>query len=120
LSLEALPEPTISPVFWLDIWASLKPDLKWVVNFLKHLHKGEHLKRVVVTGLGIVSSIGNDTSAVLSSLKNHTSGIVFSEKLKEFNLRSQVIGDINIDISQYLTKKQLRFLSPRFKCPPFV
>jgi hypothetical protein len=66
LSLEALPEPTISPVFWLDIWASLKPEfatawliflyfyrhkgLKWVVNFLKHLHKGEHLKRVVVTG----------------------------------------------------------------------
>lgn len=86
--------------------------LKWVVNFLKHLHKGGHLKRVVITGLGIVSSIGNDTSAVLSSLKNHTSGIVFSEKLKEFNLRSQVIGDINIDISQYLTKKQLRFLSP--------
>jgi 3-oxoacyl-(acyl-carrier-protein) synthase len=42
---------------------------------------------VVITGLGIVSSIGNDTSAVLSSLKNHTSGIVFSEKLKEFNLR---------------------------------
>jgi hypothetical protein len=41
---------------------------------------------------------------VLSSLKNLTSGIVFSEKLKELNLRSQVIGDINIDISQYLTK----------------
>ncbi len=76
------------------------------------MHKGRHLKRVVITGLGIVSSIGNDTSAVLSSLKNHTSGIVFSEKLKELNLRSQVIGDINIDISQYLTKKQRRFLSP--------
>jgi 3-oxoacyl-(acyl-carrier-protein) synthase len=40
------------------------------------------LKRVVITGLGIVSSIGNDTSAVLSSLKNHTSGLDIWASLK--------------------------------------
>jgi 3-oxoacyl-[acyl-carrier-protein] synthase-1 len=70
------------------------------------------LERVAITGLGIVSSIGNDTKTALSSLKNHTSGIVFSKQLKELNLRSQVIGNIEIDLSQHLTKKQRRFLSP--------
>jgi 3-oxoacyl-[acyl-carrier-protein] synthase-1 len=62
--------------------------------------------------MGIVSSIGNDINAVLSSLKNCTSGITPSEELKELNLRSQVIGNIDIDVNQYLTKKQRRFLSP--------
>jgi 3-oxoacyl-[acyl-carrier-protein] synthase-1 len=62
--------------------------------------------------MGIVSSIGNDTNAILSALKNQTSGIAFSEEFKELNLRSQVIGNIDIDVSQYLTKKQRRFLSP--------
>ncbi len=70
------------------------------------------LERVAITGMGIVSSIGNDINAVLSSLKNCTSGITPSEELKELNLRSQVIGNIDIDVNQYLTKKQRRFLSP--------
>jgi 3-oxoacyl-[acyl-carrier-protein] synthase-1 len=70
------------------------------------------LELVAITGMGIVSSIGNDINAVLSSLKNCTSGITPSEELKELNLRSQVIGNIDIDVNQYLTKKQRRFLSP--------
>jgi 3-oxoacyl-[acyl-carrier-protein] synthase-1 len=71
------------------------------------------LERVAITGMGIVSSIGNDINAVLSSLKNCTSGITPSEELKELNLRSQVIGNIDIDVNQYLTKKQRPFVKTK-------
>lgn len=70
------------------------------------------MNRVAITGMGIVSSIDNNMESVLSSLKNQKSGIIFSDELKELNLRSQVIGNVDIDAAQYLTRKQLRFLSP--------
>ena len=52
------------------------------------------MRRVVVTGLGIVSCIGNNKIEVLDSLLNTKSGIVFSEDHKKYNFRSQVIGTI--------------------------
>ena len=57
------------------------------------------MRRVVVTGIGIVSCIGNNKTEVLDSLLKTKSGIVFSEEHKKYNFRSQVIGTIkNLDI----------------------
>lgn len=68
------------------------------------------MKRVVVTGLGIVSCIGNDTSSVLESLKTGTSGIRFREDYKEKGFRSHIAGTIDIDFKEHIDRKQLRFM----------
>ena len=70
------------------------------------------MKRVVVTGMGIVSSLGNDKSEVLESLKKTKSGIEFSEKYAEMGLRSNVYGSISeIDTSDVIDRKMLRFMA---------
>lgn len=68
------------------------------------------MKRAVITGLGIVSSIGNNKSEVLTSLKQGKSGISASEQFKEYNLRSQVWGDIDLDVSELVDRKTMRFM----------
>ena len=68
------------------------------------------MKRAVITGLGIVSSIGNNAAEVTESLKNGASGISFSDSFKEMGLRSQVWGDLNIDTSEHIDRRQLRFM----------
>ena len=69
------------------------------------------MRRVVITGIGIVSCIGNNQSEVLDSLLNTKSGIVFSEDHKKYNFRSQVVGDIkNLNISDHIDRKQIRFM----------
>lgn len=68
------------------------------------------MKRVVVTGLGIVSSIGNNQQEVVESLKNGRSGIVFSETYKEMGLRSQVEGSIKIELDDLIDRKIRRFM----------
>ncbi|GDX85267.1 beta-ketoacyl-[acyl-carrier-protein] synthase I [Methylococcaceae bacterium] len=68
------------------------------------------MKRVVVTGLGIVSSIGNNQQEVVESLKNGRSGIVFSETYKEMGLRSQVEGAIKIELDNLIDRKVRRFM----------
>ena len=67
-------------------------------------------KRVVITGMGIVSSIGNNVEAVKNSLINQKSGIVSSEIYKEMGFRSQIHGDIKINLEDHIDKKQLRFM----------
>ena len=67
-------------------------------------------RRVVVTGIGIVSCIGHDQPTVIESLKHSKSGIVFSEKYAELGFRSHVHGDPNIDIKEFVDKKILRFM----------
>ena len=67
-------------------------------------------KRVVITGMGIVSSIGNNVEAVKKSLINQKSGIVSSEIYKEMGFRSQIHGDIKINLEDHIDKKQLRFM----------
>jgi len=52
------------------------------------------MKRAVITGIGIVSSIGNNKEEVLASLKSGKSGITFSEQFAEMKMRSQVWGDL--------------------------
>ena len=68
------------------------------------------MKRVVVTGLGIVSSIGNNPSEVIESLREGRSGIVFAEDYKELGFRSQVKGAITIDVDDFIDRKIKRFM----------
>ncbi|MCY9845275.1 beta-ketoacyl-ACP synthase I [Vibrio caribbeanicus] len=68
------------------------------------------MKRVVITGMGIVSSIGNNVEEVLASLKAGKSGITVSEQFKEQGLRSQVWGDLKINPSELIDRKQMRFM----------
>jgi len=69
------------------------------------------MRRVVVTGLGIVSCIGNNKIEVLDSLLNTKSGIVFSEDHKKYNFRSQVVGSIkNLNLDEHIDRKQKRFM----------
>ena len=69
------------------------------------------MRRVVVTGIGIVSCIGNNKTEVLDSLLNTKSGIVFSEEHKKYNFRSQVVGAIkNLDIEKHIDRKIRRFM----------
>lgn len=68
------------------------------------------MKRVVVTGMGIVSCLGNDKTAVLDALRAGRSGIKFQEAYKEKGLRSHVAGSIDIDLSELIDRKVLRFM----------
>ena len=68
------------------------------------------MKRVVVTGLGIISSIGVDATEVTESLKNGKSGITFSEEYAFHGFRSQVHGMPKINLSDRIDKRQLRFM----------
>ncbi len=70
------------------------------------------MRRVVVTGLGIVSSIGNDVDEVLQSLKTGRSGIVASPEMAEHGFRSQIAGTLKIDVAEHVEKRALRFMGP--------
>jgi 3-oxoacyl-[acyl-carrier-protein] synthase I len=69
------------------------------------------LKRVVITGMGIVSSLGNNVSEVEQSLRNAKSGITFQPEYESHGLRSQVAGSININIEELIDRKLLRFMA---------
>jgi len=68
------------------------------------------MKRVVITGIGIVSSIGNNADEVLASLKTGKSGITHSESFAEQGLKSNVWGKPDIDIKDHIDRKALRFM----------
>jgi 3-oxoacyl-[acyl-carrier-protein] synthase-1 len=68
------------------------------------------MKRVVVTGLGIVSSIGNNRNEVVDSLKEGRSGIVFADVYQEMGFRSHVHGPIDIDLDNFIDRKTKRFM----------
>ncbi|WP_424944779.1 beta-ketoacyl-ACP synthase I [Aliiroseovarius crassostreae] len=70
------------------------------------------MRRVVVTGLGIVSAIGNNADEVLASLKAGKSGITANEDMVEHGFRSQIAGKPDIDITQHVDKRTLRFMGP--------
>ena len=63
------------------------------------------MKRVVVTGIGIVSCLGNNQKEVYESLINNKSGISFAEEDKEHNLKSHVHGKPNIKLADYVDRK---------------
>jgi len=67
-------------------------------------------KRVVITGIGIISCIGNDKDTVLASLKAGKSGISFSPSMAEHGFRSQVEGRPQIDVTAVIDKRLMRFM----------
>ena len=69
------------------------------------------MKNVVVTGMGIISCIGSGLSEVLSSLKNGKSGIKSNPTYKEMSFRSHVSGSIDVNLSELIDRKVLRFMS---------
>ncbi len=68
------------------------------------------MKRIVITGLGIVSSIGNNSEEVLASLQEGRSGITFAEDYKELGFRSHVRGAIDINLDDFIDRKVKRFM----------
>jgi 3-oxoacyl-[acyl-carrier-protein] synthase-1 len=68
------------------------------------------MRRVVITGLGVVSCLGNSKAAVLESLRAGKSGITANEEFKEFGMRSQVSGAIDIDLADHIDRKVRRFM----------
>ena len=68
------------------------------------------MKRVVITGIGITSCLGNTQDAVADSLKQGRSGIRFNESYAEQGFRSQVSGSVDIDLSEHIDRKTVRFM----------
>ncbi|MFQ6370533.1 beta-ketoacyl-ACP synthase I [Shewanella sp. YIC-542] len=68
------------------------------------------MKRVVITGIGIVSSIGNNQQEVVESLRAGRSGITHSAQFEEMQLRSQVWGNVKLDPSELIDRKAYRFM----------
>lgn len=68
------------------------------------------MHRVVVTGFGIVSSIGNNKSEVVESLHHGRSGITFSQEYADLGFRSHVHGDVDIDLDANIDRKLKRFM----------
>jgi len=68
------------------------------------------MRRVVITGLGIVSSIGTDQDSVLNALKNGESGIEFAQEYADMGFRSHVHGSVNIDTAEHIDRKLKRFM----------
>ena len=68
------------------------------------------MRRVAITGIGIVSSIGNNVEEVTASLRNGTSGIVAAPEYTELGFRSQVHGTVKLDVTEHIDRKQLRFM----------
>lgn len=71
----------------------------------------QRMRRVVVTGMGIVSSIGNNTQEVLASLREAKSGITRADKYAELGFRCQVHGEPQIDWASVVPRKPKRFMN---------
>ncbi|NOX41238.1 MAG: beta-ketoacyl-ACP synthase I [Alphaproteobacteria bacterium] len=70
------------------------------------------MRRVVITGMGIVSSIGNNINEVTAALRSGKSGIVAAPDYVENGFRSQIHGMPQIDVAEHIDKRQLRFMGP--------
>ena len=70
------------------------------------------MKRVVITGLGITSCLGTTAASVSQALQNGTSGIVHRPEYEELGMRSHIAGVVDLDLSQYIDRKSLRFMGP--------
>ncbi|MBT7876559.1 MAG: beta-ketoacyl-ACP synthase I, partial [Gammaproteobacteria bacterium] len=68
------------------------------------------MKRAVITGMGVVSPLGNNIPETLTSLRETKSGIKFQEAYKEMGLRSHVAGSIEIDVESMIERKLRRFM----------
>src|ERR1700726_2768911 len=89
---------------------SIAPDFRIRSCSDKNFADEANMKRVVVTGMGIVSSIGNNTQEVLASLREAKSGIVRADKYAELGFRCQVHGAPTLDPSAAIDRRAMRFL----------
>ncbi len=69
-------------------------------------------RRVVVTGIGITSCLGTNPLAVIESLREGRSGISFQQEQVDVGMKSHIAGSIDIDLSEHIDRKQLRFMGP--------
>lgn len=74
------------------------------------MSKNNNERRVVVTGMGVVSSLGNDVAEVTANLKAGKSGIQFCEDYAELGMRSQIAGRVHIDAKAMIDRKAYRFM----------
>ena len=70
------------------------------------------MRRVVVTGLGIISPLGNSTAEVTTALKSGTSGVEASPEMAEHGFRSQIAGTLKINPAEHIDKRRMRFMGP--------
>ncbi|PPK53523.1 beta-ketoacyl-ACP synthase I [Marinobacter persicus] len=70
------------------------------------------MRRVVITGMGIVSSLGNNQKEVAQSLRESRSGIAFSQEAKDAGLRSHITGRIDLNLPELIDRKLMRFMCP--------
>ncbi|MDD9977293.1 MAG: beta-ketoacyl synthase N-terminal-like domain-containing protein, partial [Boseongicola sp.] len=70
------------------------------------------MRRVVITGIGIVCPIGNNAAEVEANLRAGNSGISFQQDYADHGFRSQVAGIPDIDLEEHIDKRQLRFMGP--------
>jgi len=68
------------------------------------------MRRVVITGIGVVSCLGNSKTEVLDSLQNGRSGISFNDQFEEMGMRSLISGSIDLEIRELIDRKVLRFM----------
>ena len=68
------------------------------------------MRRVVVTGLGVVSCLGNSKAEVIDSLRAGRSGISFNERFDEAGMRSKISGSVDIDLNELIERKVKRFM----------
>ena len=68
------------------------------------------MRRVVVTGMGVVSCLGNDKETVLDALRHSKPGIRFNQSFEEMGLRSNVSGSVDIDLAEHIDRKSRRFM----------
>ncbi|RMM72070.1 3-oxoacyl- synthase I [Pseudomonas savastanoi pv. glycinea] len=74
------------------------------------ISKGTRMRRVVITGLGIVSCLGNDKETVTANLRANRPGIRFNPEYAEMGLRSQVSGSIDLNLEELIDRKIFRFV----------
>jgi 3-oxoacyl-[acyl-carrier-protein] synthase-1 len=68
------------------------------------------MRRVVITGMGAVSCLGNSLEEITAALREGRSGIVFNDSFREMGLRSQVSGSVDVDFKEHIDRKVLRFM----------
>ena len=68
------------------------------------------MRRVVITGIGVVSCLGNSKTEVLNSLKSGRSGISFNDQFEEMGMRSLISGSVDLEIKELIDRKVLRFM----------
>jgi len=69
------------------------------------------MKRVVITGIGILSSIGNNEKNIINCLYNGISGVTFSKEMKKHKIRSHIWGNIKLKDYNFIDKKKLKFMN---------